>query len=138
MPQKLDLERQVITRFLTPSKRDRYLHFVRSPKNRKKFVAELHSGHFFLAGVLEQVTGIEEQVIRQALSQCGLASTTCYLISENAVLNTQTLPLREALRKVVGWGAATILVFGEAELIFVELEGLRNRYISKLPSAAAR
>jgi hypothetical protein len=131
MPQNLEVERQVITRFLTPGKRDRYLQFVSSPKTRKKFIAELHRGQFFLAGVLERVTGIEEQVIRQALSQCGLAITTCYLISENAALDTQTLLFPEALRQVVGWGAATILVFGEAELIFVELEGLRNRYISQ-------
>jgi hypothetical protein len=131
MPQILELERQVITRFFDNSKRERYLQFVASSKNRKKLIADLASGQFFQANALERVTGIEEDVIQQALRQQGILSSNCYLISDNATLDTQTLPLLEALRKVVGWGAATILVFGEAELIFVELEGLRNRYISR-------
>ncbi|MGI4735902.1 MAG: hypothetical protein ACRYG7_12070 [Janthinobacterium lividum] len=131
MPQNLDLEQKVITRFFERSKRDRYLQFVTSPKNRKKLLADLHSGQVFRANALEQVTGIEEQVIQQALSQQGITSRTCYIISENATLDTQTLLFPEALRQVVGWGAGTILVFGEAEVIFVELDGLRNRYISK-------
>jgi hypothetical protein len=131
MPQNLELERQVITRFFAKSKRERYLHFITSPRNRKKLIAGLPSGQFLQANALERVTGIEEHVIQQALSQQGITSRTCYVISDNATLDTQTLPLPEALRQVVGWGAATILVFGEAELIFVELEGLRNRYISK-------
>jgi hypothetical protein len=131
MPQNLDLEQKVITRFFDKSKRERYLQFVASPKNRKKLLADLHSGQFFQFNTLERVTGIEEHVIQRALSQQGIPSSNCYLLSDNATLDTQTLPLPEALRKVVGWGKATILVFGEAELIFVELEGLRNRYISK-------
>jgi hypothetical protein len=131
MPQNLELERQVITRFFEKSKRDRYLHFVTSPKNRKKLLADLHSGQVFRGNTLERVTGIEEQVIQQALSQQGITSHTCYVISENVALDTQTFLLPEALRQVVGWGAGTILVFGEAEVIFVELDGLRNRYISK-------
>jgi hypothetical protein len=136
MPQNLELERQVITRFFEKSRRDRYLQFVTSPKNRKKLIADIHSGQVFQANMLERVTGLEEQVIQQALSQCGLATNTCYVISENAALDTQTLLLSEALRQVVGWGAGTILVFGEADLIFVELDGLRNRYISKPPLPA--
>ena len=131
MPQNLELERQVITRFFDKTKRERYLQFVTSPKNRRKLIAELHSGKLFQADALERVTGIEEHVIQQALSQQGITSRTCYVISVNATLDTQILLLPEAMRKVVGWGAATILVFGEAELIFVELEGLRNRYLSK-------
>lgn len=131
MAQNIELENKVINRFLTKSKRDRYLQFVTSTKNRKKFIKDLHSGQFFLASALERVTGIEEKVIEQALIQQGITSSTCYVISENAALDTQMLPLREALRTVVGWGAGTILVFGDADLIFVELDGLRNRYISK-------
>jgi hypothetical protein len=130
------LERQVIRRFFEKSKRDRYLQFVTSPKNRKKLIADIHSGHVFRANVLERVTGLEEQVIQQALRQCGHATTTFYVINENAALDTQTLLLPEALRQVVGWGTGTILVFGEAGLIFVKLNGLRNCYISKPPLLA--
>lgn len=131
MAQNIALETKVIKRFLAKSKRERYLQFVTSTKNRKKFIKDLHSGQFFLVGALECVTGIETHVIQQALAQQRIPSDTCYAISENAAIDTQTLPLAEALRTVVGWGATTILVFGDADLIFVELDGLRNRYISK-------
>jgi hypothetical protein len=131
MAQNTELEQKVINRFVTKSKRERYLQFVTSAKNRKKFIAALHSGQFFVASALERVTGIEKNVLQQALAQLGITAQTCYVISENAVIDTQTLALSDALRQVVGWGAGTILVFGEADLIFVELDGLRNRYISK-------
>jgi hypothetical protein len=61
MPQNLEVEGQVITRFFETSKRDRYLQFVSSPKNRKKLIADLHSGQFFQANALERVSGIEER-----------------------------------------------------------------------------
>jgi hypothetical protein len=131
MAQNTELEQQVINRFVTKSKRERHLQFVTSAKNRKKFIKDLHSGQFFVANALERVTGSEKSVIQQALAQLGMTAQTCYVISENKVIDTQTLALSDALRQVVGWGAGTILVFGEADLIFVELDGLRNRYISK-------
>ena len=137
MPQNLDLEQLVITRFFDPRKQDRYRGFVTSAKNRRKLLADLHSGHFFRADALERVTGSEKDVIQQALRQHGIQSSSCYVISDNAALDTLTLPLPEALQQLVGWGGGTILVFGEAELLFVELEGLRNRFISK-PRVVAR
>jgi hypothetical protein len=131
MAQNTELEQKVINRFVTKSKRERYLQFVTSAKNRKKFIAALHSGQFFVASALERVTSIEESVLKQALAQLGITAQTCYVISENPAIDTQMLALGDALRQVVGWGAGTILVFGEADLIFVELDGLRNSYISK-------
>jgi len=131
MAQNTELEQQVINQFITKNKRERYLHFVTSAKNRKKFIRALHSGQFFVASALARVMDSEQTVIEQALTQLGLTAPTCYVISENKAIDTQTLALSDALRQVVGWGAGTILVFGEADLIFVELDGLRNRYISK-------
>jgi hypothetical protein len=131
MAQNTELERKVINRFVTKSKRERYLQFVTSTKNRKKFIKALHSGQFFLASALEHVTGIEKNVIQQSLVQSGITAHTCYVISENAAIDTHILALGDALRQVVGWGAGTILVFGEADLIYVELDGLRNRYINQ-------
>ena len=131
MAQNIELEIKVINRFIKKDKRDRYLQFVTSAKNRKKFINDLHGGRFFKENALEKVTEIEEKVIQQALAQQGIVTHTCYIISENSDIDTQTLNLSDVLRIVVGWGAGTILVFGEAELIFVELDGLRNRYISK-------
>ena len=130
MPQNLELEVKVINRFSAKTKRDRYLQFVTSPKNRKKFIADLHGGSFYQENMLVRVTGIEKDVICQALKRLGIATYSCYVISENTSIDTLTLDLDDVLPKVVGWGAGTMLVFGEADLIFVELDGFKNRFIA--------
>jgi hypothetical protein len=130
MPQNLALEVKVINRFSAKNKRERYLQFVTSTKNRKKFIADLHGGSFYEGGMLERVIGTEEDAICQALKQLGIVTRSCYIISENTSIDTLTLPLGDVLLKVVGWGAGTMLVFGEADLIFVELDGFKNRFIA--------
>jgi hypothetical protein len=109
---------------------------VTSTKNRKKFIADLHGGSFYGESMLERVTGIEKDAICQALKQLGIATGSCYVISENNSIDMLTLELEDVLSKVVGWGAGTMLVFGEADLIFVELDGLKNRFIA--PAAIER
>jgi hypothetical protein len=136
MPQNLTLEVKVINRFSAKNKRERYLQFVTSTKNRKKFIADLHGGSFYEESMLEQVTGIEGDVICKALKQLGIVTRSCYVISENTSIDTLTLSLDDVLPKVVGWGAGTMLVFGEADLLFVELDGLKNRFIA--PAAIGR
>lgn len=130
MPQNLALEVKVINRFSAKNKRERYLQFVTSTKNRKKFIADLHGGSFYEGTLLERVTGSEKVTICQSLKQLGLATRSCYVISENTSIDTLTLALDDVLPQVVGWGAGTILVFGEADLIFVELDGFKNRFIA--------
>lgn len=136
MPQNLALEVKVINRFSAKNKRERYLQFVTSTKNRKKFIADLHGGSFYEESMLERVIGIEEDAICQALKQLGIVTRSCYVISENTSIDTLTLSLGDVLPKVVGWGAGTMLVFGEADLIFVELDGSKNRFIA--PAAIGR
>ena len=131
MPQNLALEVTVINRFSAKNKRERYLQFVTSTKNRKKLLADLHGGSFYEARMLERVTGIEEDAICQALKQLNIATRSCYVISENTSLDTLTLQLADVLPKVVGWGAGAMLVFGEADLIYVELDGFKNRFIAR-------
>jgi hypothetical protein len=130
MPQNLALEVKIINRFSAKNKRERYLQFVTSTKNRKKFIADLHGGSFYEESMLEQVTGIEGDVICKVLKQLGIVTRSCYVISENTSIDTLTLSLDDVLPKVVGWGAGTMLVFGEADLLFVELDGLKNRFIA--------
>lgn len=132
MAQDFDLEAKVVSRFVVKAKRDRYLSFVTSPRNRSKLLADLHNATVFLKmEVFEQVTGLEEEIIRQALQRHGLSTSTCYVISDNKRLDTQVLPLPEALRAVVGWGLGTLLVFGEAQVVYFEGEGKNVRYISR-------
>jgi len=130
MPQNLALEIKVVNRFSTKSKRERYLQFVTSPNNRKKFIADLHGGSFYQESMLERVTGSEKEAICQALKRLGIATRSCYVISENNSIDTLTIDLDDVLPQVVGWGAGTMLVFGDAAFIFVELDGFKNRFIA--------
>ncbi|MGI4866413.1 MAG: hypothetical protein ACRYFZ_20980 [Janthinobacterium lividum] len=132
MAQDLDLEVKVVSRFVVKAKRDRYLSFVTSPRNRGKLLADLHSATVFLKmEAFEQVIGLEEETIKQTLQRHGLSTSTCYVISDNKSLDTQRLPLPEALCAVVGWGLGTLLVFGDAQVVYFEGEGKNIRYISR-------
>jgi hypothetical protein len=55
----------------------------------------------------------------------------CYLISEDNELDRKRMTVDEALRETIGHGMGTVIVFGDAEIIFYEGEGPSNRWISK-------
>ena len=131
MTQNADLEIKVIKRFVDKAKQDRYIQFVSSPKNRHKFIKDLSHFNFFQWDKFETVKGIEEQVIFRALKENNVADRTCYVISENADIDTQMLDIKVAVSETVGYGMGTILVFGDADMIYFESETMNTRYISK-------
>lgn len=131
MTQNADLESKVIQRFIVKSKQDRYLQFVTSSKNRKKPIANLAHFRDLQTDAFELVSGIEEAVVRQVLAKQGISPSTCYVISENSRIDTQTLDISDALRVTVGHQMGTMLVFGDAEMLYYESETMKIRYISK-------
>ena len=131
MTQNADLEIKVIRRFVAKAKQDRYIQFVSSPKNRQKFINDLSHFNFFQWDLFEAVNGIEEQIIRQALQKDGVDEKTCYVISENSDIDAKTLNTKEAISETVGTGMGTILVFGDADMIYFESETMNTRFISK-------
>ena len=131
MTQNADLEIKVIRRFVAKAKQDRYIQFVSSPKNRHRFISDLSHFNFFQWDLFEAVNGIEEQIIRQALQKDGVDEKTCYVISENSDIDTKTLNTKEAISETVGTGMGTILVFGDADMIYFESETMNTRFISK-------
>lgn len=131
MTQNIDLEIKVIKRFVDKAKQDRYIQFVSSPKNRRKFIVDLAHFNFFRLDLFIDVKGNEEQTILQALYKNGVTDKTCYIISENSDLDTKTLDTRKAINYTVGYRMGTILVFGDADMIFFESETMNTRYISK-------
>ncbi|MCB2379858.1 hypothetical protein LGH70_19835 [Hymenobacter sp. BT635] len=131
MTQNIELEIKVIQRFINQSKQDRYIQFVRSTRNRRKFTADLNHWDILQADAFEYVRGAESEVIQATLQAQGVINTTCYVISENTFIDAQTLAIDEALRMTVGHGMGTILVFGNAEVVFYECETMNVRYISK-------
>src|SRR5690348_11442073 len=131
MTQNADLEIKVIKRFVDKAKQDRYIQFVSSPKKRHKFVSDLSHFNFFKWDLFEAVKDNEEQTILHALQKNGVADKTCYVISENTDIDTKTLGTKDAISKTVGYGMGTILVFGDAEMIYFESETTNTRFISK-------
>lgn len=137
MTQNTDLEIRVIKRFVHKAKQDRYIHFVSLPKNRDKFISDLPHFNFFRWELFDTVKGNEEQAILQALRKNGVADKTCYIISENTDIDTQTLDTKEAISQTVGYGMGTILVFGDADMIYFESETMNTRFISKKVNLSA-
>ena len=131
MTNNIDLEIKVIKKFVISTKQDRYIQFVSSPKNRHKFISDLSHFNFFKWDLFEAVNGIEGQIILQVLKKNNVVDTTCYVISENSDIDTKTLDIKEAVTETVGLGMGTILVFGDADIIFFESETMNTRYISK-------
>jgi hypothetical protein len=131
MTQNADLEIKVIKKFVDKAKQDRYIQFVSSTKNRHKFISDLSHFNFFKWDLFNAVKGNEEQAILQALQKNDVASQTCYVISENADIDTKTLDTKEAINETVGYGMGTILVFGGADMVYFESETMKTRFISK-------
>ena len=131
MTQNTDLETKVIKKFVDKAKQDRYIQFVSSPKNRQKFINDLSHFNFFRWDLFEPVKGDEEKTILQTLQKHSVADKTCYIISENSDIDTKTLNIKQAISETVGYGMGTILVFGDADIIYFESETMNTRYISK-------
>jgi hypothetical protein len=55
----------------------------------------------------------------------------CYLISEISELDKRRLDIDTALNEIIGYGMGTLIVFGDAEIVFYEGEGPSDRWISK-------
>lgn len=60
-----------------------------------------------------------------------MVGKSCYVISENKNIDTKTLDIQQAISETVGYGMGTILVFGNADIIYYESETINTRYISK-------
>jgi len=131
MTHNADLEIKVIKKFVDKAKQERYIQFISSAKNRHKFISDLSHFNFFQWDKFESIKGIVEQVILRSLQKNGITDKTCYVISENDDIDTKTLDIKKAITDTVGYGMGTILVFGDADMIYFESETMNTRFISK-------
>ena len=131
MTQNLDLEIAVIKKFVDKNKQDRFIQFTSSAKSRHKFINELAHFKFFNWNKFDKIEGNEEQAILTALQKNKITDKTCYAISENKNLDTKVLDINQVIHETVGYGQGTILVFGNAEIIYYESEEMKERYLSK-------
>jgi hypothetical protein len=126
----LHIESKVIENFIIKSKRERYLNFIKKSKTRKKFTDEL--AHFSnQLELFEEIKNNERSVIDAQLKRLGLKGE-CYVISENNELDGKRMAIDKALSEAIGMGMGTLIVFGDAELVFYEGEGPSDRWIKEL------
>jgi len=126
----LELEVKIIERFIKKAKKDRYLTFIKSGKSRIKFIKELAHFHDLRDDLFEEVIGDVYKTIISRVNNLNRI-TDCYLISESSVLDQKRLDINTALRETIGSGMGTLIVFGDAEIVYYEGEGPSDRLISK-------
>jgi hypothetical protein len=130
MTPNLDLEIKVIGRFIVKSKRDRYLTFLQSDKTRNKFTNLLAHFRDLRLELFEKVKSNERQIILERVNSLGKLKD-CYLISESSKLDQEKLGIDSALNEVIGSGIGTLIVFGDAEIVYYESENPSDRWLSK-------
>jgi hypothetical protein len=130
MTNNIDIESKVIERFVIKTKRDRYLNFIKSEKTRPKFINDLSHINFFREDLFDKVEGNEYEFIKQRIKLLGNPND-CYVISENQRIDKKRLDIDTALTETIGADQGTLLVFGDAEILYSEAEGFNNRWISK-------
>ena len=131
MGQNIDLELKVIKRFVDNRRQERYVQFISQPKNRQKFIEELPHFQDFKWSLFKHLNKDEEQILLALLQKYKLMDKNCYIISFDPEIDTLTMGVRQAIEEVVNYNMGTILVFGDAELIFYGGEELKSRYVSK-------
>ena len=123
-----ELEVLTINRYFQKEKRKRLVDFVQDDKKRQKFIAllphlkDLDFSKFLLLERNEKNT-ILKMITDKKLNQC-------YIISENRQIDRQFMDAERALDETIGNGMGTILVFGDAEIVYYESEEMKNRWIS--------
>jgi predicted patatin/cPLA2 family phospholipase len=130
MTSNIDIEAKVIQRFVIKTKQDRYLTFIKSEKTRPKFINDLSHINFLREDLFDKVEGNEYEFIKQRIKALGNLKD-CYVISENKLIDKKRLGIDTALTETIGADQGTLLVFGDAEILYSEAEGFNNRWISK-------
>ncbi len=123
-------EASVISAFLLPARRERFLGLVATGKGRPKFVEAL--AHFdSFDPRFKRVIPPNERTpsgIELILRKLG-APGSCYAISEWSEIDQSEMQLGDALRKIVGYQMGTILSCVPGRLAYYEGEGKGNRFI---------
>ncbi len=120
----------MIKKFIIKDKQERYTGFISKAKTRKKFTNELYHFKDFIWKLFREIPGSENerQTILAKLSSTN-GVNTCYIISANSKIDGQTILAEDAISNVVGT-EATVLIFGEADVVYYEAEPVDGRYIS--------
>ena len=131
----MTLEIKMIRKFVIKNKQERYISFVSSVKNRAKFIAALPHFKDFQWDKFSELYGNEYKYLSEITSRLKLlegVSSLCYIVSEDSSIDTKSIDLFTIFNEhLLISGFATILVFGNADLIYYHDEQ-PDIYISKV------
>jgi hypothetical protein len=132
MINNIDIESKVIERYIIKTKRDRYLALIKKDKTREKFISELYHADFFQEDLFDKIDGHENEIIKDRIKHLGNIKD-CYVISTNPKVDRKVLDIETVLKDAISIWAdeGTLIVFGDAEIIYREAEGPNKKWISK-------
>ncbi len=120
----------VILSFFRPERRERFLTFARSAKNRSKLRARLaHCDDLDPKYRVPIPAAAHNAAAVEHLLRKAGAGERCFLIAEAVELDGKELPLADALLAIVGSGSAAIVSCIPGTLAFYEGEDAHNRYL---------
>lgn len=136
MAPDLEQEAALIRAFIIPTKRERLVELLAKPKRRQDVLNTLY--HF--AGLdprfISRIHGAESSAEGiEALLRSKGAPDLCYAISTDSELDGRTVPLREALTRILGLGHGTFLSCVPGSLGYFEGEEIGERYVLERSSA---
>ncbi|HYF03755.1 MAG TPA: hypothetical protein VEC36_10295 [Patescibacteria group bacterium] len=128
----LAFEAKIIKRFVIEPKQERFLAFLKNDRTRRKFTEVLSQVNVFKEELFERIDGDEREVIRARIE--GLNVQSCYVISENEEIDQHRFDIETALKTVISpWSdTGTVIVFGGGEVVYLECEGMKNKWISRV------
>lgn len=129
-----DHEQATVKAFVVSGRQERFLSFLSSQKNRRKFTRELAHFRWFdqtfattLQWKVDTRLTLSERHAQGIENVCRLlrskgAGKNCWAISEDQAVDGQELQLEAALEQVVGRGMGTILSCIAGKLAYFEGE----------------
>jgi hypothetical protein len=132
--QSADHEAAVIQAFVQRDKQERFLGFLVSPRNRRKFTDSLSHFHWFdpnfatpIARTVDPKLKLWDRHVQGIENICRLltskgAGPTCWAISKDAEIDGRELDLSTAIEHVNGRGIGTILSCVPGKLAYFESE----------------
>jgi hypothetical protein len=125
-----ELEQKVVEKFLAKERRERYLSLLSNPKSRRKFRDDLcHFSQELNKALFTKILKGEQRAILEKIKEKG-DFKDCYLISESLELDARRMQTTKALEAVVNSNIGTLIVFGDAEVVYYEGENIKDRWLS--------
>lgn len=123
-------ELTLIKIFVVKDKQDRYITFLSKDKTRKKFTEALYNFNDFNWKLFREIPGSENE--RQAIASTVKSHkniSTCSVISVDTNYDGKVISVDEAIKNAVGI-EGTILIFGDADIVYYEGEAPKRRFLS--------